>query len=79
MEKAHLTEAKLEEVKNCPNDLGEQILDHFWMVHPGEALVEAKVAVGKALMIDTEGLEHGSIEIINMHRGFPKYCRSNRR
>ena len=40
------------------------------MVHPGEALVEAQVAVGKALMIDTEGLEHGSIEVIYMHGVF---------
>ena len=50
--------------------LGEQVLDHFWMIHPGEALVEAKVAVGKALMIDTECLEDGSVEIIHMHRVF---------
>ena len=50
--------------------LSEQVFDDFGMIHAGEALVEAKVAIGKALMVDTEGLEHGSIEVIYMHRVF---------
>ena len=37
------------------------------MIHAGKALVEPKIAVGESLMIDTESLEHGSIQIIHMH------------
>ena len=34
--------------------LSEKVFDHFGVVHTGEALVEAKVAVGESLVIDAK-------------------------
>jgi len=50
--------------------LRHQFRDHAGVLDAGELEVEAEVAVGEPLVVEAEQVQHGGVEVADVHRVF---------